>query len=56
MRFFRSQAFSAANGLSFAMFFSAFGAIFLMSQYFQTAQGFGRSRPAPGRCRGPRCR
>jgi MFS family permease len=41
MRFFRSTAFNAANGLSFAMFFGAFGAIFLMSQYFQTAQGFG---------------
>jgi MFS family permease len=41
MRFFRSRAFSAANGLSFAMFFGAFGAIFLISQYFQTAQGFG---------------
>jgi EmrB/QacA subfamily drug resistance transporter len=41
LRFFRSSAFNAANGLSFAMFFGAFGAIFLMSQYFQTAQGFG---------------
>jgi EmrB/QacA subfamily drug resistance transporter len=41
MRFFRSRAFSAANGLSFAMFFGAFGAIFLISQYFQTAQGYG---------------
>jgi EmrB/QacA subfamily drug resistance transporter len=41
LRFFRSRAFSAANGLSFAMFFGAFGAIFLISQYFQTAQGFG---------------
>jgi EmrB/QacA subfamily drug resistance transporter len=41
MRFFRSRAFNAANGLSFAMFFGAFGAIFLISQYFQTAQGFG---------------
>jgi EmrB/QacA subfamily drug resistance transporter len=41
MRFFRSRAFSAANGLSFAMFFGAFGAIFLMSQYFQAAQGYG---------------
>ena len=40
-RFFRSRAFSAANGLSFAMFFGAFGAIFLISQYFQTAQGYG---------------
>jgi EmrB/QacA subfamily drug resistance transporter len=41
IRFFESKAFNAANGLSFAMFFGAFGAIFLMSQYFQTAQGFG---------------
>jgi EmrB/QacA subfamily drug resistance transporter len=41
MRLFRSRAFSAANGLSFAMFFGAFGAIFLISQYFQTAQGLG---------------
>ncbi|HEY8582064.1 MAG TPA: DHA2 family efflux MFS transporter permease subunit [Capillimicrobium sp.] len=41
MRLFRSRAFSAANGLSFAMFFGAFGAIFLVSQYFQTAQGVG---------------
>jgi EmrB/QacA subfamily drug resistance transporter len=39
MGFFRSRGFSAANGLSFAMFFGAFGAIFLISQYFQTAQG-----------------
>jgi hypothetical protein len=41
MRFFRSRAFSATNGLSFAMFFGTFGAIFLLSQFFQTAQGFG---------------
>jgi EmrB/QacA subfamily drug resistance transporter len=41
MRFFASRAFSAANGLSFAMFFGAFGSIFLISQYFQTAQGLG---------------
>ena len=41
MGFFRSRAFSAANGLSFAMFFGAFGAIFLISQFFQTAQEFG---------------
>jgi EmrB/QacA subfamily drug resistance transporter len=41
MGFFRSRAFSAANGLSFAMFFGAFGAIFLISQFFQTAQGLG---------------
>jgi EmrB/QacA subfamily drug resistance transporter len=41
MRLFRSRQFNAANGLSFAMFFGAFGAIFLMSQYFQAAQGVG---------------
>jgi EmrB/QacA subfamily drug resistance transporter len=41
MRLFRSRGFSATNGLSFAMFFGVFGAIFLMSQYFQTAQGYG---------------
>ncbi len=41
LSFFKSRGFSAANGLSFAMFFGAFGAIFLMSQYFQTAQGYG---------------
>jgi MFS family permease len=41
MRFFRSRAFSATNGLSFSMFFGTFGAIFLLSQFFQTAQGYG---------------
>ena len=41
MRMFRSRAFSATNGLSFAMFFGTFGAIFLLSQFFQTAQGYG---------------
>jgi EmrB/QacA subfamily drug resistance transporter len=41
MRFFRSRGFSATNGLSFAMFFGTFGAIFLLSQFFQTAQGYG---------------
>jgi hypothetical protein len=56
MRFLRLRAFNAANGLSFAMFFGAFGAIFLISQYFQTAQGSARSRPELGRCRGPGCR
>ena len=40
MRFFSSRAFSATNGVSFAMFFGAFGAIFLLAQYFQTAQGY----------------
>jgi EmrB/QacA subfamily drug resistance transporter len=41
MRFFRSRTFSATNGLSFAMFFGMFGAIFLLSQFFQAAQGYG---------------
>ena len=41
IRMFRSRAFTATNGLSFAMFFGAFGAIFLLSQFFQTAQGYG---------------
>ena len=41
LRFFESRAFSATNALSFAMFFGTFGAIFLLSQYFQTAQGLG---------------
>ena len=39
MRFFRSRGFSATNVVSFAMFFGTFGSIFLLSQYFQTAQG-----------------
>jgi EmrB/QacA subfamily drug resistance transporter len=41
MRLFRSRRFAATNGLSFAMFFGTFGAIFLLSQFFQTAQGLG---------------
>jgi len=41
LRFFRSRAFSASNGVSFAMFFGVFGAIFLLAQFFQTAQGYG---------------
>src|SRR3954453_21561266 len=41
MRFFRSRGFASSNGVSFAMFFGVFGAIFLLSQFFQTAQGYG---------------
>jgi EmrB/QacA subfamily drug resistance transporter len=41
MRLFRSRGFAATNALSFAMFFGIFGAIFLISQYFQTGQGYG---------------
>jgi EmrB/QacA subfamily drug resistance transporter len=40
MRFFRSRAFAATNGLSLAMFFGVFGAIFLLAQFFQTTQGY----------------
>jgi EmrB/QacA subfamily drug resistance transporter len=40
LRFFRSRAFAATNGVSFAMFFGVFGSIFLLAQFFQTAQGY----------------
>src|SRR3954471_20528384 len=40
MRFFRSRAFTATNGVSLAMFFGAFGSIFLLAQFFQTAQHY----------------
>ena len=38
-RFFRSRGFSATNATSFAMFFGTFGSVFLLSQFFQIAQG-----------------
>ena len=40
LRFFRSRAFVATNGVSFAMTFGVFGAIFFFAQFFQTAQGY----------------
>jgi EmrB/QacA subfamily drug resistance transporter len=40
-RFFAMRGFAATNGASFAMFFGTFGAIFLLAQFFQTAQGLG---------------
>lgn len=40
LRFFRSRGFSATNAVAFSMFFGVFGSIFLLSQYFQTAQGY----------------
>ena len=40
LRFFENRAFSAANGASLAMYFGMFGSIFLLSQFFQTAQGY----------------
>ena len=36
---FRCASFSAANGIGFCLFASLFGALFLMSQFFQIAQG-----------------
>jgi EmrB/QacA subfamily drug resistance transporter len=40
LRFFKDRAFAAANGASLAMYFGMFGSIFLLSQFFQTAQGY----------------
>jgi EmrB/QacA subfamily drug resistance transporter len=36
---FRSSSFSAGNGISFCLLASVFGTLFLVSQFFQTAQG-----------------
>ncbi|MQS16992.1 MFS transporter [Streptomyces kaniharaensis] len=36
---FRRRGFSAANGVSFFLYAGLFGALFLMAQFFQTAQG-----------------
>ncbi|MEZ5102693.1 MAG: DHA2 family efflux MFS transporter permease subunit [Thermoleophilia bacterium] len=40
LRFFRNRAFTATNLVSLAMYFGMFGAIFLLAQFFQTAQGY----------------
>jgi EmrB/QacA subfamily drug resistance transporter len=40
MGFFRDRAFAAANGASLLMYFGMFGSIFLLTQFFQTAQGY----------------
>jgi len=40
MRFFRDRTFSLANTASLFMFFGMFGSIFLLSQFFQTVQGY----------------
>jgi EmrB/QacA subfamily drug resistance transporter len=40
LRFFRSRAFSAVNGVSFSMYFGVFGSIFLLAQFFQVTQGY----------------
>jgi EmrB/QacA subfamily drug resistance transporter len=40
MRFFRDRTFALTNVASLLMFFGMFGAIFLLSQFFQTVQGY----------------
>jgi EmrB/QacA subfamily drug resistance transporter len=40
MRFFRNRMFAFANVASLLMFFGMFGSIFLLSQFFQTVQGY----------------
>ncbi|MBA3476741.1 MAG: DHA2 family efflux MFS transporter permease subunit, partial [Actinobacteria bacterium] len=40
MRFFRKPEFALANVSSLFMFFGMFGSIFLLSQFFQTVQGY----------------
>lgn len=40
MRFFANRTFSATSGVSLAMYFGVFGSIFLLAQFFQTAQGY----------------
>jgi len=40
LHLFGSRAFSAANGAALLMSFGMFGSIFLLTQFFQTAQGF----------------
>ena len=40
MRFFRNRAFALANVSSLFMFFGMFGSIFLLTQFFQTVQGY----------------
>src|SRR3954451_17115422 len=40
MRFFRKRALAASNVASLLMFFGMFGSIFLLTQFFQTVQGY----------------
>jgi EmrB/QacA subfamily drug resistance transporter len=40
MRFFRNRTFALANVASLFMFFGMFGSVFLLAQFFQTAQGY----------------
>jgi EmrB/QacA subfamily drug resistance transporter len=40
MRFFQNRVFTLANTASLLMFFGMFGSIFLLTQFFQTVQGY----------------
>jgi len=40
LRLFRERGFSSANGVSFFLYAGLFGAVFMMSQFFQTALGY----------------
>jgi len=40
MHFFKARGFSATNGVMLTMFFGMFGSIFLLAQFFQTAQHY----------------
>src|SRR5258707_14743069 len=40
MKFFRNRVFALTNVASLFMFFGMFGSIFLLSQFFQTVQGY----------------
>jgi EmrB/QacA subfamily drug resistance transporter len=40
MRFFANRGFSATSAVSLAMYFGAFGSIFLLAQFFQVAQAY----------------
>jgi EmrB/QacA subfamily drug resistance transporter len=40
LRLFRHRGFAAANGASLLMYFGMFGSLFLLTQFFQTAQGY----------------
>jgi EmrB/QacA subfamily drug resistance transporter len=40
IRFFRNSTFTLANVASMFMFFGMFGSVFLLSQFFQTVQGY----------------
>ena len=40
LHFFRTRAFSATSAVSYTMYFGMFGSVFLLAQFFQTAQHY----------------